>query len=293
MNAAARISVDRKPVHSLQDALLVTLAGTGALRAADDNASIHDARRKLKVARAVLRLLRPALGTRAYRFANREVRDAGRPLRGVRDAVVLLHTLEGLKPATRDGAGRTVLDQLQQRLVANCSTQRRTLTPRRIDRSLRRLDDLGELLRSRPPKVPDLEAAPKGVKKVYRKGRDAYRLACRHPSTEALHEWRKQVKYLHNELKLLKSVYQAGMGRARRTARELAGALGDDHDLAMLREQLRATGPGRQLCRSLSSPIKDSRRDLQATAMKAGKKLYTASPRKFARKLRKSLQQRI
>src|SRR5438876_977921 len=57
---------------------------------------IHDARKRIKKARAALRLLRDVLGKGAYTRENAALRDVARPLSQVRDSKVLLDTLEKL-----------------------------------------------------------------------------------------------------------------------------------------------------------------------------------------------------
>ena len=44
--------------------------------------AIHDARKRIKKTRALLRLARPGLKTKAYRRRNRELRDTGRGMSG-------------------------------------------------------------------------------------------------------------------------------------------------------------------------------------------------------------------
>ncbi|HEY6922073.1 MAG TPA: CHAD domain-containing protein, partial [Steroidobacteraceae bacterium] len=61
-----------------------------------DDTSIHAARKELKKARATLRLLRDALGRRAYKKENTALRDAARPLSEARDGRVLLDALSSL-----------------------------------------------------------------------------------------------------------------------------------------------------------------------------------------------------
>src|SRR5688572_18470539 len=58
--------------------------------------TIHEVRKDLKRARAALRLLREAVGDAAYAQENAELRDAARPLSGIRDAVVTLEMVEEL-----------------------------------------------------------------------------------------------------------------------------------------------------------------------------------------------------
>ena|ERR1700730_10683395 len=57
---------------------------------------VHDARKRIKKARAATRLLRDALGKGAYTRENAALRDVARPLSQVRDSRVLLDTLEFL-----------------------------------------------------------------------------------------------------------------------------------------------------------------------------------------------------
>lgn len=80
---------------------------------------VHDARKELKRARATLRLLRGAIGDRAYRRENEALRDAARPLGVIRDSKVLLDTLNGLiehfqasdEPPPTEGLRRTLRRQ--------------------------------------------------------------------------------------------------------------------------------------------------------------------------------------
>ena len=60
------------------------------------DARIHDARKRIKRARAALRLLRDALGESVYQRENAALRDAARPLSEVRDAKILIDALDEL-----------------------------------------------------------------------------------------------------------------------------------------------------------------------------------------------------
>ena len=56
--------------------------------------AVHTARKDLKKLRSLLRLVRPGLGEETYSPANDELRAAGHALGGIRDADVMLETLE-------------------------------------------------------------------------------------------------------------------------------------------------------------------------------------------------------
>jgi len=67
----------------------------GGRRATDED--IHDARKRIRKARAALRLLRKAMSRAEYQREDRLLRDAARPLGAARDAKILVEALEGLR----------------------------------------------------------------------------------------------------------------------------------------------------------------------------------------------------
>jgi hypothetical protein len=84
---------------------------TGEHRGQRDEA-VHETRKCFKKVRAVLRLVRPVIGTKAYRAENTCLRDAARPLTEVRDAKILIETLDGLIEHFREHiAGRAFGDR--------------------------------------------------------------------------------------------------------------------------------------------------------------------------------------
>jgi CHAD domain-containing protein len=74
------------------------------------DSSIHRARKSIKKARAVWRLLREALPSATYRQMNMQLRDAGRPLGAARDAKILIVALDSLKM----GCGPAAAHHLQR-----------------------------------------------------------------------------------------------------------------------------------------------------------------------------------
>src|SRR5262245_1303063 len=68
---------------------------TGPHEGSRDEA-VHEARKAFKKIRSVLRLVRPVIDEEKYREENIHFRDAGRPLTEVRDAKILIETLDHL-----------------------------------------------------------------------------------------------------------------------------------------------------------------------------------------------------
>ena len=90
--APAAESVERTRREQLE------AAAEGLAEGHDDDpvGAVHDARKRIKKTRALLRLARPGLKKKAYRRRNRALRDAGRAMSGARDADVLAETVDVL-----------------------------------------------------------------------------------------------------------------------------------------------------------------------------------------------------
>jgi hypothetical protein len=144
-------------------------------------------------------------------------------------------------------------------------------------------------------KQPDALSACRGIADSYKSGRKAFSKARRRPATRRLHEWRKQAKYLANELDLARRLLRLRLEKARRRANRVASVLGDDHDLALLREKLRASHRAGETSeeaaerRRLEHRIKRKRLKLQAKAHRLGKQLYGKRTPKFGHALARQL----
>jgi CHAD domain-containing protein len=236
---------------------------------------VHEARKALKKARAALRLLRPGLGEALFRAENRALRDAGRCLSPLRDTKSQLDALAALRRRhagklrpTRAGGG---LDGIESALRADQAAARRKLELQPclalLERALR-----AELVRV------DSSVLEKGLRRIYRKGKKTFRMAGKAGTPEALHEWRKQVKYLHDALAALDGAARGKSAKIAKRADKLADRLGDDHDLAVLSQRRRAPKKLRKL-------IAGRRKKLQERALRLGEKLYGRKPKRVAASL--------
>jgi CHAD domain-containing protein len=121
------------------------------------------------------------------------------------------------------------------------------------------------------------------VRRVYRSGRDAFAKARKEPTPERLHEWRKQTKYLWHQLQVLEPIWPARLATLAERAHQLSDLLGEDHDLAVLRQWLRrrrARGET-QAHRAIEKLIERRRGRVQAKARSLGVKVYGDRPRAF------------
>ncbi|HMH48545.1 MAG TPA: CHAD domain-containing protein, partial [Solirubrobacteraceae bacterium] len=304
------------------DMAIELLDGRGG--AAPEEQAVHETRKALKRLRALVGMLRPQLGEPAFARESAALRDAGRRLAGARDAQVMVATLDALlKRQPRRLRRRGGLVGLRESLVA----EREQAAARALGDVVMRAEVLDELraIRRRVSGWPlagpdDVEALEAGLARIYRQGRRRYRKAASGKGNRgrALHEWRKRVKdlrYAAEMLDLRVPSERSGAGRhgprrrgrggrpaearlVRRLARradKLAEMLGEEHDLALLTERIRAKGArgghgrlSRRNRKTLLKLIARRRRKLRAQTLGEGARLYRRRPKRFVRRVRRA-----
>jgi CHAD domain-containing protein len=250
-----------------------TIGKLGKRRRSD--AAIHNIRKELKRARAALRMLRECIGVVEYHRDNALIRDAARPLTPIRDAKVLLQTLQQLEPKDEPGS-RGFFLRFRKLLEEKRRFARRQLRPGDLAAAARVLRGI----RRRAAAVPESRLAPahpRGLEHAFKKARSAFAAAKERGTDERLHEWRKQTKYFANQLEMLLPLGRKPFDKGHRHATQLANCLGDDHDLAILTEQIskHAMGAPGAEARRLIRTVKGRRKQLQRRAMLLGRRLYS------------------
>lgn len=249
--------------------------------------SIHEIRKKLKRARAALRLLRDCLGEAVYRRENSLLRDAARPLTPVRDAKVLFDTLRRHEPK-QDRAHRGAFMRRFFRVLAE---RRRAAAIGLREGDLARIAAGLNVLRRRAAALPDARLMQPGagacLKRAYKSARRAFARARRQRTDERLHEWRKQTQYFANEIEILFAFLPKRFAKAHKRAQKLAGHLGDDHDLALLTEQIFKHAKGTQApshddaVQEFLGHLARLRKALQRKAFRLGRRLYSSRARRY------------
>jgi CHAD domain-containing protein len=249
---------------------------------------VHEARKDMKKLRGLLRLVRGELGDEVYRRENVAFRDAGRQLSGVRDADVMLATLEALEecypgelPAETSGGLRQALEAHKIRTVVGARQQASA-------QALEMLAAARERVERWPLERDGFEALEGGLRRSYRRGRRALRAAQADPTDENLHEWRKRAKDHWYHLRILKAAWPPVMDVLADEAHELSDRLGDDHDLAVLvnwaHEHATAVD-GTEGDEAFDELVRRRRGELQREAFALGAHLYEDKPKGFVRRL--------
>lgn len=250
----------------------------------------HHARRDLKKARALLRLARGAVGDREYRRENERCRDAGRVLSAVRDAQVLVDTFDKLAEHFPDelppgqrmrvrrnlaafGRRRAALEERRSRAGAGAARTLRTA-----------LTEVEEM----PIDSSGWKAIEPGLRRTYRDGRLGLARATGEPLDAHFHEWRKSVKYLRHQLQLLSRCWREPLRKVIDELKALSDRLGDDHDLAVLRQVLsdeRASLGDADAVDTLIALGLRRQQQLREEALPLGQRLFAEKPKAFTGRL--------
>jgi CHAD domain-containing protein len=248
---------------------------------------LHSARKALKKERSLLRLLRASMTGEERRRANASFRSAARKLSNARDSEVMIQAVDQLAEQYSGQLPKPTLIAVREHLAARADAARRRLGQSGIT------EEVAEQLRAARTRPDEWkltgngwDAVAPGLRRSYRQGRKAFEQARSKPTDDHLHAWRKRAKDLWYELRLLSAVAPHTVKGQAKDAHLLSDLLGDDHDLAVLRESLVAT-PG-QIPVDLDpvlALIGHRREQLQQEAFFLASRLYAERPKAFVRRI--------
>jgi CHAD domain-containing protein len=252
------------------------------LRESDRSAAIHDVRKEIKKLRAVFRLVRGEIARDDYRKNVKALRKVANYLAVPRDARVMLKAFDKLigRSTRRFGEIEKILRKYRRREThrfqrGDAATMADEIL-RKATRRMGKLDVAGN----------DWAAIEPGLKKSYRRGREAHNVARQKPSPENFHEWRKHVKDLGYYFQLFCRAWPPELRATTEGLKLLGEQLGEDHDLFLLKQfavEHCAAHAGEVA--KLNRLIRSRQKELSACALDLGSRLYAASPAVFCRRL--------
>jgi CHAD domain-containing protein len=194
---------------------------------------VHEVRTRLKRSRAALALIRSAVGESVARD-DRRLRDAGRLLARPRDIAVQAQTFRALGARLQP-----ILPPRQlARLGASEQQIRAALHPEEVERDLRETVRTLRRLRRELGQwgvTGGRRTVGTGVTETYRRGLQKLAAARARPSPERFHDWRKQVKALSYELRIIGGAVPELTTTLIPKVEKLGEILGEIHDLDGLR----------------------------------------------------------
>ena len=203
--------------------------------------AIHEARKGVKKIRSALRLVRDEIGDDVWRRENEHYRDVARKLSSFRDAEILVQALDGLGERFGPTARERVEGLREQLEEENTSSHDDGSVERAMAGAAAELAAGRSRIDALPLDGDGWELVAPGFHRSYRRGRKRLRAVEEEASVTNLHELRKRVKDLWYQLRLIQDADKHMLGNLADQAHDLSDHLGDDHDLALLREQVQTT----------------------------------------------------
>ena len=256
--------------------------------ATDPVNAVHSARKAVKRERSLLRLVRGAMPADQRRRENRALRDASRELSGARDAEAMLDTLTGLS--------ERYVGQLPERTFdvvgAEFERRRDAARARLLDspvcaQAIAELEAVRGRVEGWQLRRGGWGAFEDGLSRSYRDGRRAFAAARDDRSVGPWHEWRKRVKDLWYQQRLLRDVAGPVVAGHAKDAHALADLLGDVHDLGVLRRALTEKFHAPVDSDGIVALIDHRSAQLQEEALCIGARVYAESPKAYVRRVRR------
>lgn len=253
----------------------------------DDGAlhdGVHDARKRIKKVRGLLRLVRPVF--KGFARENAGLRDAARTLSGLRDHAAMIETLDRLAaryPERIDGRRMVPL--------------RRALEARRDEAAgandlADRIAAFRDVLREATARTEDWrlkaegwEALGAGLAQVYGQGRAAMAVAHKTARGEDFHAFRKRVKDHGYHARLLAPVWPVLMEPYAALVDDLGEVLGEQHDLVAFAPVVAGSVLAPETRAGLEELVVWERRRLEARALVIGARVYAERPKAMARRM--------
>jgi CHAD domain-containing protein len=259
----------------------------GAAPPRDD--TIHEIRKSVKKTRAILHVVGADHGRGLAKSAKR-LHAINCRLSALRDADVMLETLQTLRIKDRGILNGRCFARVHRRLSSHqqsvMKAARRKETWQRVGQSVRKIRQDAKQWKPTHRQFGSLAAS---IRLAHQRGRTAMAHARKSQRAADFHEWRKQIKALWYELRLVE-----GSGpRIRRDVTALHRAeawLGNEHNVVVLCDEL-----------SKDVPQGDSRIDLdrvrlvgdryqcelRTKALASTKRIYERAPREYANSVRR------
>ncbi len=260
--------------------ILAHARATARRASSDPIESVHDFRKSVRRARAVVSLLRPSLGKTAAAGIAGELRRAFGPTGGLRDAHILIDTLRDLP--SDDPARDPILRALEGETGGDSAPAGEVLRA-----GSRILQPLPSVLGVTLPREYSMEDLARGLTRGWRRTRRTLKSATLTGLDADFHEWRKRVKELRYQVELLASTGSSELKRREKALSALAEELGRVTDLIVLRSALasrqqRGSLPAApSLMESIRTAIGEGTRELLAR----GREAFADHPEEFARRV--------
>lgn len=265
-----------------------------ARAAARSHDAIHESRKSVKKVRAVAALLEQT-GAKLPRKDRKRLKSAASALSRLRDSTAIIASLDRVRRQHPKQLPEHTYRIIRRVLVT--ARQRQELRAQRDGVVAETAERLAKTRRSARTWTTASLGVPDVVKVVgasYRRSRKAMKRSRVLGQSATLHGWRKELKTLWYQPRLLKPLT---IGNASLVAdlKRLETLLGDDHNLVVLAATLRGCRelrPMRAQVRRIEHLAVGMRRSLRHRAFTLGRRVHREKPQRFVRQIRASSDKR-
>jgi len=254
---------------------------------------IHQARKRFKKVRSLLRLYRPVL-CGEYAENNAALRTAGHALSELRDLQAMIETCDDLHQRFTRQVKTLVFDAVKKKCIAQLEQKQQEDTPAAWAQEVKKiLQQVRTNLLDVSIEHDDFSALCKGLKRQYERGKTAFALVCEAPSAQHYHTWRKRIKDYWYHMRLLQSLWPTVLKGFRTSSHALSSILGDEHDLSVVHEYICNEPeflPAPTDRKVFADLVKLRQSELRTAAHPLGLCLYAEKPKQVARRFDSYLQ---
>lgn len=192
--------------------------------------------------RGLLHLFRNDLcGVAIFKRENAAIRTASRNLSLLRDADVMLETCNAIiqardKETRKEEFGWITQAFRDRRKELN---REKTHLADKLDEYRSAITDVRQRVNGWLLRSDGFDSVRQGLEETYQRCITEMDTALREYTDDAFHEWRKVVKYHRYHCRLLGPVWTPVMRARHKQTQKLSEYLGDDHDLAVMRQIIR------------------------------------------------------
>jgi CHAD domain-containing protein len=248
--------------------------------------TVHEVRKHLKKLRAAMRLAVSEVGKDRHAREDRCVRKIGRLVSDLRDSQVRLQTLIQLRDKKAKDR-KNYLPHIEELL----SLERESFSAAFAGWQKQAIPQL-ERVEARLLKWPldglTWKQICSAVCKIYKRGQRGLAKTINHPDPENFHAWRKRVKDLWYQLRILQPLNRAVLTEMAHDADVLGELLGSEHDLTFLWARLEKESGDETLrdeLAQLEKLVRKRGKRLRTNALELGRRFYAEPAKAFAKRI--------
>jgi len=249
---------------------------------------VHDTRKCLKRIRSLLVLIRPGLPEPVFLNLTERLSAIAKGLAPARDAQALLDAIDKIAGKIDPPGDTSPIPALRAWLHRRRQAAKRSLEANTASDAMRALVALRPALSGLAVYPDNFQPVAAGLHASYRSARKAFARAFETGSVEDFHDWRKTLQHHWRHMQLLAPCWPSELSARVELGRTLSQILGDDHDLALLRQLISAPTmvfASPEDTASFLKRCRDRHKSLRQEAKARGARLFVERPRPFVERI--------